>query len=1448
MNCTSVILSILLLATSAFAAETEIQTIPLFFEANHGQANSSARFVARGHGYNLLLAPGRTQLVLRHSGPGMSVTANVVGANPNARIHGEQQQPGRVNYLRGGSSLRDIPTFARVRYDQLYPGIDVVYYGNQSQLEYDFVVQPGAQPEFIKLSFDGVEPLSLDAHGNLILRAGDAEITQHKPVVYQERHGSKKEIEGRFRILSANTVGFEIGDYDHHARLVIDPILTYSTFIGGSNGDDDGRAIAIDAAGNVYVTGSTTSTNFQTVAPIQGANGNPDPDDDASDVFVVKISASGTQLLYSTYLGGNNDDDANGITVDSSGSVTIVGSTASPSDFPTTPGAIRRLCNAATNGSCLDAFVAKLNPSGSALTFSTYLGGTGDDEARAVAGDAAGGVYVAGKTSSTNFPISAGAFSSDPTTGGFVAKLSPTGTLVYGTYFGAGSGTTEVRAIAVDSAGSAYVTGSTPASASTGTDVFVTKLNTAGSAALYSQFIRGAKDDAGNAITIDTAGNAYVTGQTFSLNFSTNAGLVQSTYGGGPAFRSDNAGATWSVKSTGINRSSLQAIAVAGTTPATIYAGADDETAGGIFRSTDGGTSWTSVATSLPDARVHALAVDPSTPSTVYAGTRTTGVVKSTTSGASWTPTALTTVFVTALAIDPLAPATVYAGTSTDGIFKTANGGASWIAINNGLLSLGVHSIAIHPTVTSTLYAATSGGIYKSTDGGASWFFASSGLFDPDVNVIVIDPRNPNLLYAGTASVGVFRSLNGGTFWLSANGGLTSSSLGILVTAMTIDPASGTLYAATGESDVSTLYKSSSGTTWTSAGLATARLNSIAIDTTTPNVLYAATVGGSDAFVAKWDPSGALIYATYLGGYRDDAGKGIALDAGGNLYITGDTSSANFPLANPLQTSFGGGSDVVTDAFVAKLNPTATAVSFSTYLGGASNDFGRGIAVDATGNAYITGATGSNDFPTAASLTATRPGLMDAFVAKIADSSTISYSIVVRGGFSTSTQGGTTAINTGYARVQPTSAGAPSGVAIFSFRQNGVLVSEAAVNASSLITSGRINAEVGNGVDTGLAIANPNSQTITLTFYFTDSAGVNSPTSTTTIPPNSQIAKFLTQAPFNSGPAVSGTFTFTASAPVAAVALRGLTNERPEFLITTLPIADLAAPPVTDILLFPHYAEGGGWSTQIVLLNPGDAAISGAVDFSQAVNIAGQTGTNFPYTIPPRSSRTLRTSGTAAVVQSGSVKLTPAAGSRTPIGLGIFSFRKNNITVSEAGVPAIRAGAAFRLYAEASGFFSTQQVGSAQTGVAIVNAGSTTATVNFELTRLNGTSTGLTGVVNIPPNGQVAKFLSQISGFEGVQAPFQGVLRVSSTSSPAGIAVVGLRGRYNERGDFLITTTQPSDESVPAPTTEQFFPHFADGGGYTTQFILFNGSTDQFSSGSLRFFNQSGQSLSLSVR
>jgi hypothetical protein len=1404
------------------------------FEENHGQAAPEARFLARGQGYNLVLTPEGNRLVLRHAGRGLSLETQLVGANTNATIRGEEKQAGKVHYLRGDASLTNIPTFAQVRYERVYPGIDLVYYGNQRQLEYDFVVSPGADPGRIALRFEGTDDISVDSQGNLVLRANNSEIVQHKPVVYQKLRGSRKEIQGQYRLAAVNTVSFEVGPYDHSATLIIDPVLSYSTFLGGSNGDDDARAVATDSSGNVYVTGSTTSTNFQTLGPVQATAGSQDPEAGLSDAFVTKLNAAGTALIYSTYLGGTSDDDSNTIAVDSSGSAIIAGSTGS-TDFPTTAGAIRRTCNMASSGSCFDAFVAKLNAAGSALVFSTYLGGTSDDEARGIAIDSSGNAYVTGKSASTNFPTTSGAFSTDASSGGFVTKLSAIGAIVYSTYLGAGTGTTEPKGIAVDSSGSAYITGATPSSTTTGTDVFITKLNAAGTAAVYSQVIRGAKDDIGNAVAVDGSGNAYVAGQTASINFQTTAGVLQPAFGGGPAFRSSDAGTNWSATASGINRTSLYALAAAGSA---LYAGADDEISGGIFKSTDGGANWTSVSTGISDARVHALAVDPATPSTVYAGSRTLGIFKSTNGGATWTATSVNNVFVTALEIDPNTPTTIYAGTDSNGIYKSTNGGSTWTPINNGLVTSAVHSIAINPTASATLYAATGAGIYKSIDGGANWTSANSGLFDPNVNVLAIDPRNPNLIFAGTNSVGVFRSLNAGTFWLASNGGLVSSSLGILVSAMTIDPATGTLYAAIGESNSSRVYKSSNGIQWTATSLSTARLTALEVDRTNLNAVYAATVGGSDAFVAKWNPSGTLVYSTYLGGHRDDAANAIAVDSTGNVYVAGNTSSTNFPVVSAVQTTFGGGSDVVTDAFVAKLNASATATAYATYLGGSNNDFGKGIAIDSNGNAFVVGGTGSADFPTASAITATRPGLLDAFVAKIGDSSTLPYSVSARGGVSTTSQGGASTIAVGYARIQPSSGGTtPAGMAIFGFRQNNVLVSEAAVPASPLMSSGRFYAEVGTTVNTGVAIANPNGSPVTLSFYFTDRNGQNFGSGSTIIGVNSQIAAFLNQTPFNGGAAVFGSFTFTASAPVSVIALRGLTNERFEFLITALPVADLSAAAGTDTILFPHFADGGGWTTQILLVNTTDATMAGSIQFASAPSQ--------DYSIPNRSAVRVATSGIGSAIVTGSVRVAPAAGNKTPSGVAVFSFRNAGVTVTEAGVPALRISNAFRLYAESSGVAG--QVGSIQTGVAVANPSSSAATVTFELNTLVGASTGLTGTASVPANGQTALFLNQIQGLGGVPNPFQGVLRVA-TSSSAGISVVGLRGRYNERGDFLITTTQPSTESTPASTTEQFFPHFADGGGYTTQFILFNGATDQSSAGSLRFFTQSGQTFSLAVR
>jgi hypothetical protein len=306
------------------------------------------------------------------------------------------------------------------------------------------------------------------------------------------------------------------------------------------------------------------------------------------------------------------------------------------------------------------------------------------------------------------------------------------------------------------------------------------------------------------------------------------------------------------------------------------------------------------------------------------------------------------------------------------------------------------------------------------------------------------------------------------------------------------------------------------------------------------------------------------------------------------------------------------------------------------------------------------------------------------------------------------------------------------------------------------------------------------------------------------------------------------------------MALRGRTNERGEFLITTLPVADLDAPAETGTTLFPHFVDGGGWTTKIVLVNPSDSVLSGTVQFVDPLGRPATAALNgqfiFSYSIAARSSQTFQTGGGGIGVLSGSARVVPATNTRTPSGLAIFAFRHGGITVTEAGVPTIAAGTAFRLYAEIDGPI--------QTGIAVVNNSTSAAAVTLELTKLDGTSAGPAGTLSIPPNGQTAVFLSEVPGFGSLPTPFQGVLRVSS---PASISVIGLRGHYNERNDFLITTTPPVNEAALPATLPLFFPYIVDSGGYTTQFILFSAQPGSSPSGMMQLFNQSGGALGLTL-
>jgi hypothetical protein len=378
---------------------------------------------------------------------------------------------------------------------------------------------------------------------------------------------------------------------------------------------------------------------------------------------------------------------------------------------------------------------------------------------------------------------------------------------------------------------------------------------------------------------------------------------------------------------------------------------------------------------------------------------------------------------------------------------------------------------------------------------------------------------------------------------------------------------------------------------------------------------------------------------------------------------------------------------------------------------------------------------------------------------------------------------------------------------------------------------------VNGPVNTGLAIANPNDEPATVSFFFTDANGDFGHASTA-IPAKGQIAAFLNQSPFNGPSLINGALTLNSSVPVAVLAMRGLTNARSEFLGSAMTVIDLHARPTQETSVFPHVVEGGGWTTQLVLVNPTDTVLNGTLEFRDQL---GQIKTVLRYSIPQRSSQKLQTPG-GAISFTGSVRLLPEINSTAPGGVAVFSLRSDGSTIAETSIPATSAGSAFRIYAEAAGDFEHGAIGSIQTGVAVTNSSASPATVSLELWRLDGSSTGLTGTLSISGDGQAAVFLKQIQGFESLAAGFRGIVRVSSTAS---ISVIGLRARYNERNDFLLTGTPPVNEASAPSTVPLYFPHIVDSGGYTTQFILFPGQPGSPASGMIQLFSQTGGELYL---
>jgi beta-propeller repeat-containing protein/putative Ig domain-containing protein len=547
-------LGLFVLAADGRAANLDLMRLPLRFEENVGQADPKVRFLARGAGYGIYVTDNelvttlhrdsrpfaerrRTECDDAHCSRAVVRMQLLHSAMPACFVAGERL-PGKSNYFIGndpGSWHTDIPQYDGVRLEDVYEGIDLVYRGVEGRLEYDFIVKPGGSPKRIRLRIQGGDEIRVDASGDLIIRTPAGDLRQRVPSVYQDVAGERRAVKGGYRRIGRTDFAFELGPYDSNRPLVIDPAIEFSTYVGGSIFDVP-QAVKVDSSGNAYVAGETNSTDFPIVNPYQPTEaGN-------TDGFVMKIDSTGTNVLYSTFLGGSSLDEIFGLAIDGTGAAYVTGETLS-TDFPTSA-AIH-----GTNSGNLDAFIAKLSPAGSGLVYSTYFGGSAAEAGQSIAVDAGGNAFVVGQTGSTDFPVASaiqgsyGGGSGDA----FVVMINGAGNaVVYSTYLG-GSDFEVADGIALDSGGNAHVCGYTfstnfptvspyQAANAGNTDTFVTKINSAGSALLYSTYLGGSDADNAAGIAVDAAGNAYVGGLTSSPNFPVLSAAQSTLHGGVEAF------------------------------------------------------------------------------------------------------------------------------------------------------------------------------------------------------------------------------------------------------------------------------------------------------------------------------------------------------------------------------------------------------------------------------------------------------------------------------------------------------------------------------------------------------------------------------------------------------------------------------------------------------------------------------------------------------------------------------------------------------------------------------------------------------------------------------------------------------------------------------------------------------------------------------------------------
>lgn len=998
---------------AAARVSREYGKLPLRFEANQGQADDQVKYVARGGGYSLFLTGGEAVLSLQtpkqsqhsnkperpgqevlnsqsaglreiedHSRPSV-VRMKLAGANANPKILAFDRLQTKSNYFIGNDPQAwrsDVTNFGKVKYEAVYPGVDVVWYGTQQQIEYDLIVAPEADAGQIKFILDGARNLRIDEQGALVAETDAGDMRLLKPVARQTINGQLRDVACSYRINNpSRQIEFEMGEYDHTQALVIDPILVYSTYLGGA-GSEFAYAVAVDGDGNAYVTGYTDSADFPGASQIQTTKGS------STEAFVLKVDAAGSNVVYATWIGGNNVEQAYGVAVDSTGSAYVCGYTTS-TNFP-----LKNPYQNKLTGS-ISGFVTKLNPAGSALIYSTYLGGTGTTSVYGLALDNDGNTYLTGSTTSPDFPLvnpfqttrkgSPLFTSSDAGTKWKSAAVAPN---VAG-----------VNDIEIDPKNAAIIY------LATESGIFKTTDSGESWAKVGANVI--AQSVSQIVIDPETTATLYAVSQ-------------------GQVYKSIDSGATWNLldKITYAVRLTIDP-----KTPATLYA--MNQFLG--LKSTDGGATWATLpplSSQFGTAIVADIMVDPSSSSIIYAAS-SQGLFKTTNGGGSWQLQNLGSPFspsISKLTISQSNPAIVYAqASSNSGLYKTTDGGGLWTTVATPYYIYNLLALTIDPTSADVAYAIVSfDGVYKTSDGGATWKSINDGLNYAAARVIAVSRQSPATLYAGTAfpTEAFVAKLNAGAkLEYSSYLGGDNSDYGY---AIAVDKT-GNAYIGgytqsanfplqnayqpslkgAGDGFISKIKADGSGLIWSTllggddldsvkslainaAGDAfvtgsTSSLNFPTVKAIQPTIKQ--TKNPYDAFVTRIAADGSkLDFSTYLGGDDNEYGYGIGLDAVGNIYIAGFTYSTDFPVVNALQSQLITGPFSTSDGFVTKLNADGSAIGYSTYLGGSDYEFILGLAVDAAGNAFVTGYTYSPDYPVTPNAPRKQIARADVFLTKLA--------------------------------------------------------------------------------------------------------------------------------------------------------------------------------------------------------------------------------------------------------------------------------------------------------------------------------------------------------------------------------------------------------------------------------------------------------------------------------